>query len=90
MHTSTDPYDGAWIEDIPLPGMDFGSRTQPSARRSRPYDPSLPPTGAAISAFWSRVVKAPGDGCWIWTGAISDGYGRYRAKLHLVDYSTSL
>lgn len=31
-----------------------------------------------MRAFWSRVVKAPGPGCWIWTGAISagDGYGR--------------
>lgn len=47
-----------------------------AVRRSRPYSSTLPPTQAAIGAFWSRVVKAPGAGCWIWTGAVSDGYGR--------------
>lgn len=76
MQTLTDLHDGPWLEDIPLPGMDLGPRAQSPARRSRPYDPNLPPTDAAIEAFWSRIVKAPGDGCWIWTGAVSDGYGR--------------
>lgn len=76
MHTFTDPHDGPWCDDIPLPGMDLRPRTHTSARRSRPYDPTLPPTSAAIAAFWSRIVTAPGDGCWIWTGAVSDGYGR--------------
>lgn len=74
--TPTDPDDGPWFEDIPLPGMNFRPRTQPSSNTSRPYDPTLPPTPAAIEAFWSRVVKAPGDGCWIWTGAIASAYGR--------------
>lgn len=90
MTNSTEPVSGGRFEDIPLPGMDARPRPRPAARRSRPYDSTLPPTAAAIAAFESRVVRAPGDGCHIWTGAISDGYGRYRAKLHLVDYSTSL
>ncbi|MBB1013967.1 hypothetical protein SAMN06265174_102642 [Dietzia kunjamensis subsp. schimae] len=76
MPSSTDPVDGPWFDDIPLPGMDLGPRAQSFPLRSRPYDPSLPPTEAAIAAFSSRVVKAPGNGCWIWTGAVSDGYGR--------------
>ncbi|MGP9725309.1 HNH endonuclease [Corynebacterium sp. AOP40-9SA-29] len=39
--------------------------------------PSRPPEGA-VGRFWKKVVKAPDDGCWIFTGAISnpDGYGR--------------
>lgn len=56
--------------------MDFGPRAQAYPPRSRPYDPTLPPTDAAIAAFWSRVVKAPGPGCWFWTGAVSSAYGR--------------
>ena len=50
----------------------------PMMRRSRPYSATLPPTQAAIDAFWSRVVKAPGDGCWFLISAISgvDGYTR--------------
>lgn len=51
------------------------------ARAPRPvraYAPDLAPTDAAIARFWSHVVRAPDDGCWIWIGAISspDGYGR--------------
>ena len=76
MSTITDPHHDPGGVDIPLPGMDLGTGSHTSVRRSRPYDPTLPPTRAAITAFWSRVVKAPADGCWIWTGAISDGYGR--------------
>ncbi|QXU56350.1 hypothetical protein KXC42_24445 (plasmid) [Rhodococcus sp. LW-XY12] len=76
MPSSTDPPGGPWFDDIPLPGMDYAPRAQPFPLRSRPYDPDLAPTDAAIAAFASRVVKAPGNGCWIWTGAVSDGYGR--------------
>ncbi|MCT2031921.1 hypothetical protein M3D00_17470, partial [Dietzia cinnamea] len=76
MTNSTEPVSGGWFEDIPLPGMDARPRPRPAARRSRPYDSTLPPTEAAIAAFESRVVRAPGEGCHIWTGAISDGYGR--------------
>ena len=52
-------------------------------RRSRPYSATLPPTQAAIDAFWSRVVKAPGDGCWFLISAISgvDGYTRLTWRL---------
>ena len=63
------------FEDIPLPGFVLDSSAQ-TVPLSRPYDPTLPPTEAAISAFWSKVVKAPGEGCWIWTAAIASGYGR--------------
>jgi len=88
--SSTEPVSGGWFEDIPLPGMDARPRPRPAPARSRPYDSTLPPTEAAIAAFESRVVRAPGEGCHIWTGAISDGYGRNRAELHLVGHSTSL
>lgn len=78
--TRTDPSNGPSFADVPLPGLDL-SPPGPSSvppRRSRPYSSTLPPTRAAINAFWSRVIKAPGHGCWIWAGAISagDGYGR--------------
>lgn len=80
--------------DIPLPGLDFGIEDgqRVVSAPGRTYDATLDPTPDAVVRFWSHVVKAPGTGCWLWTGAISspDGYGRNRAKLHLVDYSTSL
>lgn len=40
--------------------------------------PRLPVTAAAKNAFWSHVVKGPGQACWIWIASISsnDGYGR--------------
>lgn len=66
--------------DVPLPGLDLfpAPTASPAAKRSRPYSATLPPTQAAIDAFWSRVVKAPGDGCWFHIAAISgvDGYTR--------------
>lgn len=76
----TDSRGGESFQDVPLPGLELpprGSSSTPSSR-SRPYSSTLPPTPAAIRAFSSRVVKAPGQGCWLWTGAISagDGYGR--------------
>lgn len=54
-------------------------------------DPTLMPDTRAERHFWQHVVLTP-RGCWYWIGAVSspDGYGRNRAKLHLVDYSTSL
>ena len=30
-----------------------------------------------LRRFWSRVQKDP-EGCWIWTGPLHDGYGRFR------------
>ena len=49
-----------------------------------------PLSDATVRRFRAKVVVTPG--CHYFTGAVSnpDGYGRYRAKLHLVDYSTSL
>lgn len=89
----TDPATAITGVDIPLPGLDLTPTPAASSavRRSRPYSSTLPPTQAAIDAFWSRVIKAPGNGCWFHIAAISgvDGYTRNRAKLHLVDYSTS-
>lgn len=80
--------------EIPLPGLDLiapASLPSDAERRSRPYSATLPPTQAAIEAFWSRVVKAPGERCWFHLAAISgvDGYTRNRAELHLVGYSTA-
>ena len=31
-----------------------------------------------IKRFWSCVFEQPDDGCWVWTGTISQGYGRFR------------
>lgn len=28
-----------------------------------------------LAVFWSRVEKGPG--CWLWTGAVSNGYGSF-------------
>jgi len=76
----TDPHARLSGGDIPLPGLDLAPRPAlaPAVRRSRPYSSTLPPTQAAIDAFWSRIVKAPGDGCWFLISAISgvDGYTR--------------
>ena len=31
--------------------------------------------------FWDHVQKAPGDGCWLWTGdKINSGYGRFTVE----------
>ena len=67
--------------EVPLPGLELlAPAPVPSGarRRSRPYSATLPPTQAAIDAFFSRVVKAPGNGCWFHIAAISgiDGYTR--------------
>lgn len=67
------------FDDVPLPGLESLESGQTRAERPRRrVDPTLRPTEAARDAFWKRVVKAPGDGCWIFTGAVSspDGYGR--------------
>lgn len=64
--------------DVPLPGLEGFAREARGVEPRRRVDPTLRPTEAARISFWRRVVKAPGDGCWIFTGAISspDGYGR--------------
>lgn len=72
--------------DIPLPGLDLGvpadsapqNSAFPAHRATRRYDSDMMPTSAAIAAFHARIVRAPGNGCWLFTGAISspDGYGR--------------
>src|SRR3990167_9138023 len=32
--------------------------------------------------FWSKVDKNGPGGCWLWTGATSSGYGRFRINTH--------
>lgn len=81
MRSHTDPRTSTAGVDIPLPGLELIAPAPVPAgavRRSRPYSATLSPTQAAIDAFWSRVVKAPGDGCWFLISAISgaDGYTR--------------
>ena len=48
--------------------------------------PTPPPTeervftGAVLERFWSKVTKAPGDGCWDWTATHDrKGYGLFHA-----------
>jgi len=39
-----------------------------------------------ISRFWRKVVRGPGSGCWIWTGAIGDdGYGSFSIRRPILD-----
>lgn len=81
MTSHTDLHDSLAGVEVPLPGLDLITAAHVpvgAVRRSRPYSATLPPTQAAIDAFWSRVVKAPGDGCWFLISAISgvDGYTR--------------
>lgn len=79
------------FEDVPLPGLDLAIVPRQSrAGAPRKYSSTITPTTAAIENFWSRVVHTPD--CAVWVGAIAggSGYGKNRAKLHLVDYSTSL
>ncbi|WP_244192615.1 hypothetical protein [Dietzia lutea] len=81
MPSHTDLHDSLAGVEVPLPGLNLiAPAPVPSGavRRSRPYSATLPPTQAAIDAFWSRVVQAPGDGCWFHIAAISgiDGYTR--------------
>lgn len=63
MTPSTEAGPGIKAVDVPLPGLDLAPATGPApvVRRSRPYSATLPSTPAAIEAFWSRVVKAPGS-----------------------------
>ncbi|MCY1655689.1 hypothetical protein OVA21_00320 [Dietzia sp. SL131] len=78
------------FDDIPLPGLELEPRHEGVVTERRAYSNAIAPSAHTIDRFWSRVIRSPG--CWLWVGAISggDGYGRNRAKLHLVDYSTSL
>ena len=33
--------------------------------------------GHRIEDFWEKVEKQEGDGCWLWTGSTSKGYGSF-------------
>lgn len=70
--------------DVPLPGLDLpaaAGRSRSVGLDRRAYSSTLEPTPEAVRRFWTRVVKAPGNGCWVHTGAVSgvDGYSRDRA-----------
>ena len=67
--------------DVPLPGLDLPAavgRWHSVGVTRRAYSSTLEPSAEAVRRFWERVVKAPGDGCWVHTGAVSgvDGYSR--------------
>lgn len=69
------------LGDIPLPGLDLpapAARSRSAGLHRRAYSSTLKPTTEAVRRFWARIVKAPGDGCWVHTGAVSgvDGYSR--------------
>lgn len=55
-----------------------------------------PPRLSAAELFWSRVVRADGDGCWLWGGSIDRwGYGRTRVQgrpngAHRVSYELAI
>lgn len=57
---------------------------QPRMARTRSFtNPRCPKTGRMLPVssheqFWSRVVKS--EGCWIWTGGTSRGYGNLKFK----------
>lgn len=34
--------------------------------------------GTLEERFWREVWPEPNSGCWLWSGAIRDGYGRFR------------
>ncbi len=73
--------------EVPLPGMpEWTTQTSEIAP-----PPVLNPTPAAVAAFARKIVKAPGSGCWYWTGSISkpDGYGRITWQHHGVTRTLS-
>lgn len=78
--TPTDAPGEDFYEEVPLPGFEsIGAPAIVPARKDRrPYSASLAPTASAVAGFWARVVKAPGDGCWLLVAAVSgvDGYTR--------------
>ena len=57
-----------------------------------PNNYSYPTDKERIEAFWLRVDKSGGENaCWIWRGALSDGYGTTRwngpmKKAHRISY----
>ncbi|WP_241228475.1 hypothetical protein [Corynebacterium hylobatis] len=63
-------------DTLPLPGLPQPIRT---VSRAVATNSRLALTDHAIRRFWAHVVRAEGEGCWIWCGAISkpDGYGRF-------------
>ncbi len=34
--------------------------------------------GTPEERFWNKVFTEPNSGCWIWSGALQQGYGRFR------------
>lgn len=67
--------------EVPLPGLDLpaaAGRSHSTGLERRAYSSTLEPTPEAVRRFWARVVKAPGDGCWLLVSAVSgvDGYTR--------------
>lgn len=35
----------------------------------------------AATRFWSKVDKRGADDCWLWTGALTTGYGRFHVAV---------
>jgi hypothetical protein len=49
-----------------------------ATKRKRPPNVRLQLTETQKQKFWRKVDKLNGDaGCWLWTGFIRDGYGRF-------------
>jgi hypothetical protein len=38
------------------------------------------PSPRDITRFWSKVIKHPDGGCWLWTGTLKGGYGSFKIK----------
>ena len=37
-------------------------------------------TPVTVSRFWAKVTKGWPDGCWLWSGSISHGYGSFKVE----------
>lgn len=59
---------------------------EPARRAWRPLQEPL--SAKTVARFWKKVVITPT--CHLWRGSVSypDGYGRNRAELHRMTYST--
>ena len=44
----------------------------------------LPPRPSTAARFWMKVERRVPDGCWMWTGGLTRGYGRFWSEGRVV------